>query len=103
MENHRIYEYIARSLSEEAVLEQLVEECGELVSAASKRLRILRGENYTPVSREANFDSLVEECVDVEVCLRVAEVRLLMDGDYMENVRRTKTERWCNRLLGTDL
>ena len=36
--------YVATLLSEEALLEQLVEECGELVQAAAKRLRIYRGE-----------------------------------------------------------
>jgi len=58
-------------LSEEALLEQLIEESGELVQACAKRLRILRGENFTPVTLEDNANSLLEECNDIYLCLNV--------------------------------
>lgn len=38
--------------------------------AALKKARILRGENPTPVTLEESDQSLVEECTDVELCIR---------------------------------
>lgn len=57
-------------IGEPAMLEQLAEECTELAKAALKKARILRGENPTPVTLEESDQGLVEECTDVELCIR---------------------------------
>lgn len=89
--------YITTVLSEEAILEQLVEECGELVQAAAKRLRIIRGENPTPTDLDANFEDLVEEMGDVFLCIMAAEEKLETRDEVLKVVGR-KTERWRNRI-----
>lgn len=84
-------------MSEEALLEQLIEESGELIQAAAKRLRILRGESPTPVTLEKNMTAIIEEMADVECCTSVYEtkmhIRHSITHSYFE-----KMERWNIRL-----
>ena len=82
-------------LSEEALLEQLIEGCGELTKACAKRLRIIRGENFTPVTPEENERNLEEECNDVYLCIDVLSEKkhLLNHGIYIE-----KKQRWITRI-----
>lgn len=89
--------YITTLLSEEAVLEQLTEECGELVQRAAKRLRILRGENPTNDTLVANFEDLVEEMGDVFLCIMAVEEKLDMQDEVLKVVE-AKAQRWRNRL-----
>ena len=51
-----------------AMLEQTAEECSELSMAAIKLLRILYGENPTPVTEEEAQKALKEEFSDVMFC-----------------------------------
>lgn len=95
-----IYTQIAERLSEEALLEQLIEECGELIQASAKRLRIIRGENYTPLGREANFEGLVEELADVTVCMNAYSHKTDIDPGHFGKIRESKKERWLSRLEG---
>lgn len=103
MEHRKTYGYIADSLSEEAILEQLVEECGELVAAASKRLRILRAENYTPVSTESNYQHMMEEASDVAVCLNALAVKDDFDQTMINQIQSAKVQRWAERLMRRDI
>lgn len=84
-------------MSEQALLEQLLEESGELVQAISKRLRILRGESPTPVTATANLKSVIEECADVYLCLDTVTEKLKIN-DAVEEIKHYKTLRWVERL-----
>lgn len=91
--------------SEESILEGLIEEAGELIQAAAKRLRILRGESYTPVTREENFQNLKEELADVSLVSDVL-IENLGKGDAgacllkkeIEAIELEKGVRWVERL-----
>lgn len=90
---------IDEKMSEEALLEQLLEECGELVQAGAKRLRILRGESPTPVTKVQNLRNLTEELGDVSLCIGVLCDKLQIRED-VHNVAKVKEERWEQRLNG---
>ena len=89
---------IAARLSEEAILEQLAEECGELVQQCAKRLRILRGENYTPVGLIENYEHLTEELVDVRVVMEVFGQKTGIDKTRVHKLAAGKLARWKMRL-----
>lgn len=90
-------ENIAGALSEEALIEQLVEECGELVQAGAKRLRILRGENPSPKSLIDNGHDLMEELVDVLLAEEVLVEKLGCRFDCA-GMKQRKLDRWLSRL-----
>ena len=90
-------EEIAKKLSEQALLEQVCEECGELVQVAAKRLRILRGENYTPVTAQANYENLCEEMADVLGCILCLEEKY-KNAKQVRAVLGSKLNRWADRL-----
>lgn len=60
---------IMDKIGEPAVLEQLSEECAELAHAALKMSRALRGENPTPLTKDACLVRMLEEMADVYVVL----------------------------------
>ncbi len=97
---NNIYDQIAERLSEEALLEQLIEECGELIQASAKRLRIIRGENFTPLGKEANFENVIEELADVTVCMNAYSWKADIDADHFGKLRESKKGRWLSRLEG---
>ena len=89
--------YVSESLSEEVLLEQLCEECGELVQQAAKRMRILRGENPTPLSMSANYENLVEEMGDILSCIKVLKEKYGLT-DELDKVVSGKMARWRERI-----
>lgn len=90
-------EYIVLNNSEETLLEQLIEEAGELVQAAAKRLRIKRGESPTPVTIEQNKEDLIEELADVSLCARAVMNKLHINSKVML-IQDEKEDRWTERL-----
>ncbi len=73
---------------------QLAEECNELSQAILKLERARRGSNPTPRSYDECYNNLLEELVDVEVCMDACLIR-------NENFQARKTEkmaRWLHRL-----
>lgn len=84
-------------MSEEALLEQLLEECGELVQVLAKRLRIIRGESPTPVTDKANLKGIIEECADVCLCIDTVIDKLNCKEAVLE-IKNYKTLRWIERL-----
>lgn len=90
-------EYIVLNNSEEALLEQLIEESGELIQACAKRLRILRKESPTPVTIEKNKESLIEELADVSLCARAVIHKLHINSKVMI-IQDEKEDRWTERL-----
>lgn len=93
---------IINTIGEPAVLEQLAEECAELGHAALKLARVLRGENFTPVTENEAFRSLFEETADVRVCMTVLAEKYeeLWNTDATEYM---KAERWVYRVTGGKL
>lgn len=89
---------IAKRLSVPAILEQLAEEAAELAQAALKYARILRGENPTPVTKTDALQNLIEEKVDVEICLTVLAEKISMERAKEYLVKKAKEERWLHRL-----
>lgn len=83
---------IIKEIGEAAALEQLAEECAELGKAALKLSRILRGENPTPVTEKEARENLIEEMVDVDLCLDV----LGLVGDFERYDE--KLNRWKARI-----
>lgn len=87
---------IIKRIGEAAVLEQLAEEAAELAQSALKMARIIRGENPTPVTAAAAYDSLFEEVGDVRLCISVMEG---MYGEFdTKEAEEKKLLRWQNRL-----
>lgn len=96
---------IVEKIGVPALLEQTAEECCELAQACLKMARKLRDENPTPKSIEDIRDNLVEEAVDVTICLDeiIATTDLIGDVE-MFNVKASKLYRWEKRLgLSLDL
>lgn len=81
----------------DAQLNQIVEECGELIQAAAKYNRT-KGNGYdTSVNPEAAYVNLVEELADVQ--LVVCQLVYLMEcGDEVLNVTKSKIDRQLNRI-----
>lgn len=73
--------------------EQLAEECMELGKAALKKARLLRKENYTPLTMDIIDKDLVEEFTDVN--LAAESVDLQID----DATATYKANRWYHRLL----
>ena len=83
---------IIKEIGQAAALEQLAEECAELGKAALKLARIKRGENPTPVTEAAAMANLLEEAVDVAVCMDVLDVKI------GEKYFASKLDRWKDRI-----
>ena len=95
---YKVFEKIGR----EAVLEQLIEECGELVQAAAKQLCIFRGVNYTPVKLSENSSNLLEESADLELCQKLLKISFSANTERTEKrtekIKAAKLARWLERL-----
>lgn len=83
---------IIKEIGEAAALEQLAEECAELGHAALKMARIIRKENPTPVTMKNAKANLLEEAVDVAVCIDVLDLRV------KEICFAEKLDRWKQRI-----
>ena len=88
-------EAIHTMLPEGEILAQLAEEASELAQAALKLRRAAGTINPTPVTLEQAKANLVEELVDVEICLCVLGICEPKEaGPEMRN----KVLRWHERL-----
>lgn len=93
-----VIETICRKITDRDALDQLQEECAELIQAASKCIRIIKGEK-TVNPRNAR-ENLVEELSDMFVAATVVTYKLL-DEEEQEKVNDLvafKTQRWRERL-----
>lgn len=75
-----------------AMLEQLAEEATELAHAALKLDRIERGENPTPVLKDAAVSHLIEEYTDVVQC---AEELSLVPNLEQIRLKKMRFEERC--------
>ena len=69
-------DWVTKNVSEIDRIDQLMEECSELLVACSKRKRALQGTNPTPVTAEEALQEIKEESQDV---LNVMHVLGLVD------------------------
>ena len=85
------YEKVRRLIPTPALYEQLAEECTELGKAALKMARIIRGENYTPITLPEAFNNVLEEYTDVYICVKT----LGIEPD--QEILSQKVYRWIDR------
>lgn len=89
-------------IEKEAVLEQLIEEAGELIHASAKQLRIMRKVNPTPITRGENIKNLKEEIADVQLCIDLAiqSINFYKEKTQkeIELIKQQKLSRWLERL-----
>lgn len=90
MDNQKIIK-----LSERARLLQLIEELGEASQAAAKLLRVLDGENPTPVTESEAREHLCEEAADVHLAIWSLKE---LDEDLVNKYIEAKRKRWIERL-----
>lgn len=82
----------------EEVLNQLTEECGELVQAAQKARRAMVG--LTPVSREQALEMLQEEAADVLLLIDYLDTAGMIDRERIMDTMHEKNKRWYARVVG---
>ena len=82
-------------LGTEEMLGQLCEECGELVQAAQKVRRAIKG--TTPVSLDGAKVKIIEECADVLLCIDALTLGGIVDQTGVQFVGRYKNDRWYRR------
>lgn len=85
----------ATALGAEELLGQLCEECGELIQAAQKMRRAMKG--TTPVSMDDAIVHITEECADVALCIDAITSVGIVDGCGVQFIGRYKCGRWYKR------
>lgn len=84
-------------LTKEDYLDQLIEECGELVQAASKLKRARGTRNKTPVKEAEALTKLIEEIADVTLCIKMVERSEAIDMVSVMDKINAKYARWKER------
>lgn len=84
-------------LTKEDYLDQLIEECGELVQAASKLKRARGTRNKTPVKEAEALTKLIEEIADVTLCIEMVERAEAIDMVSVMDKMNAKYARWKER------
>lgn len=77
---------------------QLAEEAVELAHAALKVARTLDDENPTPVSYDEAMEKVQEEIADVELALRVLDLKDAGNVALRSIIMSDKLSRWVGRL-----
>ena len=86
------------NLPREELLIQIIEECGELVQAASKMIRYEHGMNPTLKEYWMLENNLVEEIADVQLSIDTFLERRSTLPMKVDAVRKAKENRWYDRL-----
>lgn len=87
---------ICSELGAEEMLGQISEECSELVQAAQKVRRAIKG--TTPVNKDDALVHLTEECADVALLIDCMIELGLVDRTGIQFIGRYKTNRWHGRV-----
>lgn len=88
---------IIEKLGKEELLNQLEEECAELIQAASKVKRARKG--LTPVTEENSLAMLAEEMADVQLLLLMVGHEEKINDDKLTEIISHKAVRWHERLF----
>ncbi len=79
-------------------LNQLNEECGELIQTSAKLIRTMKETGYTPVTKIEAKEHLIEEIADVSVCMTaLSDIAPLSD---VGEIITQKAKRWEERANG---
>ncbi len=82
-------------------LNQVIEECGELIQAAAKYNRV-KGEGYdTSINMEVAAENLVEELADVQLVIRQL-IYLIDCHDAIVDITEEKANRQLERIKKRD-
>lgn len=81
-------------------LNQLQEECGELIQAVNKFRRSRGIGQQTKMNNEETFNLLVEEMVDVSIMIEQIEHLLGVTGETHYEVYKQKIERTKKLIIG---
>lgn len=73
-------------------IDQLQEECGELIAACNKYKRTLGFGYLTSCSKKKAFENLIEEMADVENCLIAIKDLLGIDQEQIDKIIEAKDE-----------
>ena len=79
-------------------IDQLQEECGELIAACNKYKRTLGFGYPTSCSRDKAFENLIEEIADVENCLVAIKDLLEIDQAQIDKIIEEKDDRTEKRI-----
>ena len=93
--------YIDDHLTREVLLDQVIEECAELIQACSKLKRASCNNNYTPWTISKAKESIIEELADVKTAGEVLAYHLSDDDSAkakIEKISKEKLMRWMKRL-----
>lgn len=98
---------IEDSVDIRAKLEQLTEECGELIQASMKLIRALGNGNPTKVTKDEAIAKVLEEWSDVEIAgiyiLRMLEGMADYDiYEKIDEIGKFKEQRWIDRVQKGD-
>lgn len=88
---------VIKFLGKEELLNQLEEECAELIQAASKVKRARKG--LTPVTEEKALAMLAEEMADVQLLLLMVGHEEKISDDKLTEIISRKAVRWHERLF----
>ena len=81
-----------------ANLDQLKEECGELIGACSKYIRSVGFGYITSTTKEEALENLKEEIADVENCIIAIKDLLNIDQKDIDRIIDEKDERTAKRI-----
>ena len=81
-----------------ANIDQLQEECGELIAACNKYKRTLVFGYLTSCSKKKAFENLIEEMADVENCLIAIKDLLGIDQAQIDKIIEAKDDRIEKRI-----
>lgn len=82
----------------EEILNQLTEECGELIQAAQKARRAMGG--TTPISLPETLKMLQEEAADVLLCIDYLDTAGMLEFEAVKDEMEYKNRRWYGRTIG---
>lgn len=89
---------LIEGLVREDYLDQLIEECSELIHAVSKLKRARGKRNKTPITEEEAAAGLVEEMADVRLCMEMVEQSEELNCMAIDRTMRSKYVRWKERM-----
>ena len=91
-------DWVRENVSEIDRIDQMMEECSELLVACSKRKRALQGTNPTPVTAEKAWEEIKEESQDVlNVMCTMGLFQFLNPEEGPTNRMKEKMARWKAR------
>ena len=96
MNENTIYQQIYQMAGTSEILDQLCEECAELIQAAQKVRRTIA--HTTPVPYETALRNLTEECADVQLLIDILAEGNLVNVDDSVRIYHAKLGRWKERL-----